>query len=130
MYKYAIETFYSEKDMGYIAVVPELAGCSVFSETEEEALKEVTAATELWLETAEKEWRGIPQPAGKELLKAFVEEKIDSEIREMGEIGGVIAVRFAPVPMRIETHQFDCIGVRIRIRDGYSNFVPLILFKL
>lgn len=70
--------------MGYIAVVPELAGCSVFGETEEEALKEVTAATELWLETAEKEWRGIPQPAGKELLKAFVEEKIDSKIREMG----------------------------------------------
>ena len=55
-------------------------------------------------------------------------EKIASEIREMGGIGGVIAVRFAPVPMRIETYQFDCIGVRIR--DGDSNFVPLILFKL
>ena len=33
-------------------------------------------------------------------------EKIDSEIREMGGIGGVIAVRFALVPMRIETYQF------------------------
>ena len=62
--------------MGYIAVVPELAGCSAFGETEEEALKEVMTATELWLETAEKEGREIPKPAGKELLKAFVEEKI------------------------------------------------------
>lgn len=35
-------------------------------------------------------------------------EKIASEIREMGGIGGVIAVRFALIPMRIECHQFDC----------------------
>ena len=75
MYKYAIETFYSEKDMGYIAVVPELAGCSVFGETEEEALKEVTAATELWLETTEKEWRGIPQPAGKKTAESICRRK-------------------------------------------------------
>ena len=30
MYKYAIEIFYSEDDEGYIAVVPELRGCSAF----------------------------------------------------------------------------------------------------
>jgi hypothetical protein len=34
-------------------------------------------------------------------------EKVALEIREMGGIGGVIAVRFASVPMRIETYQFD-----------------------
>lgn len=39
--KYAIEIFYSEEDGGYIAVVPELPGCSAFGETPEEALKEV-----------------------------------------------------------------------------------------
>lgn len=76
MYKYAIEIFYSEEDGGYIAVVPELAGCSAFGETEEEALREVMTVMELWLETAKKEGRGIPQPAGKELLNAFVDEKI------------------------------------------------------
>jgi len=37
MYKYAIEIFYSEEDEGYIAVVPELPGCSAFGETEEGA---------------------------------------------------------------------------------------------
>ncbi len=76
MYKYAIEIFYSEEDEGYIAVVPELAGCSAFGETEEAALKEVMTAMELWLETAEKEGREIPQPAGRELLKAFFDEEI------------------------------------------------------
>jgi hypothetical protein len=35
-------------------------------------------------------------------------EKTASEIKEIGGIGGVIAVRFAVVPMRIEGHQFDC----------------------
>jgi len=76
MYKYAIEIFYSEEDGGYIAVVPELAGCSAFGESEEEALREVMTAIELWLETAEKEGKEIPQPGGKELLQAIIDEKI------------------------------------------------------
>jgi len=76
MHKYAIEIFYSEEDEGYVAVVPELAGCSAFGETEGAALKEVMTAVELWLETAEKEGREIPRPAGKELLRAIVDEKI------------------------------------------------------
>lgn len=74
MYKYAIEIFYSEEDNGYIAIVPELKGCSAFGETEEEALEEVKIAMELWLETAKKEDRKIPQPYGKELLKILYED--------------------------------------------------------
>lgn len=35
-------------------------------------------------------------------------ESLASEIKEIGGIGGVIAVRFAVVPMRIEEHRFDC----------------------
>lgn len=35
-------------------------------------------------------------------------DKVASEIREVGGIGGVIAVRFATVPMRIGNYQFDC----------------------
>lgn len=35
-------------------------------------------------------------------------ERIASEIKEIGGIGGVIAVRFAVIPMRIEEYQFDC----------------------
>jgi predicted RNase H-like HicB family nuclease len=73
MSRYAIEIFYSDEDDGYIAIVPELPGCSAFGETEEDALDEAKIAMELWLETAEKEGRIIPKPMGKELLKAFSE---------------------------------------------------------
>ena len=66
MYKYAIEIFYSEEDNGYIAIIPELPECSAFGETEEKSLEEVKMAMELWLETAKKEGREIPQPHGKE----------------------------------------------------------------
>jgi len=37
MHKYAIEIFYSEEDEGYIAVVPELSGCTAFGENEEDS---------------------------------------------------------------------------------------------
>lgn len=73
MYKYAIEIFYSEEDEGYIAIVPELPECSAFGETEEEALKEIKVAIDLWLETAKKDGLEIPKPTGKELLRAAVE---------------------------------------------------------
>ncbi len=74
MNNYAIEIFYSEEDEGYIAVAPELPECSAFGETEEEALKEIKVAIDLWLETAKKEGREIPKPSGKELLRTVVEE--------------------------------------------------------
>ncbi len=76
MYKYAIEIFHSEEDEGYIAVVPELSGCTVFGETEEKALEEIKIAMELWLETAKKEGRNIPQPHGKEILKLIYEKAL------------------------------------------------------
>ncbi len=79
MYKYAIEIFYSEEDEGYISVAPELPGCSAFGDTVEEALEEIKIAIDLWLETAKREGREIPKPAGKGLLKAVVEEKAVSQ---------------------------------------------------
>jgi predicted RNase H-like HicB family nuclease len=74
-HNYAIEIFHSEEDGGYIALVPELPGCSAFGETEEEALKEAKIAIQLWLETARKEGRRIPRPHDRELLKSFIESR-------------------------------------------------------
>jgi predicted RNase H-like HicB family nuclease len=65
---YAIEIFYSEEDGGYIAIVPELPGCSAFGKTEEEALKEVKIAMSLWLETAREIGREIPVPQKRSLV--------------------------------------------------------------
>lgn len=66
--KYAIEIFYSEEDEGFIAIVPELPGCSAFGETEEQALKEVKIARQLWLETAKEIGRDIPVPQKRNLV--------------------------------------------------------------
>ena len=76
MFKYAIEIFFSEEDEGYIAVVPELPGCSAFGKTEEESLREVKIAIELWLEAAKKEGREIPKPFGKEFLNIIYENSL------------------------------------------------------
>ncbi|MCK4735742.1 MAG: hypothetical protein KAT65_25030, partial [Methanophagales archaeon] len=53
-----------------------LADCSAFGGSEEAPLREIMTAIELWLETAEKDGREIPQPGGKELLRAIIDEKI------------------------------------------------------
>lgn len=61
-HNYTIGMVKSDEDGGFIAVVPELPGCSAFGENEEEALREVKVAIELWIEIAHKENRNIPEP--------------------------------------------------------------------
>ncbi len=64
---YPIKVFYSEDDKGFIALIPDLPGCSAYGETEEEAVKEVKIAQELWLKTARKEGRKIPEPSSEDV---------------------------------------------------------------
>lgn len=59
---YHINIFFSEEDRGYIADIPDLASCSAFGETPEEALAEVEQAKQAWLEAARQEGRHIPPP--------------------------------------------------------------------
>jgi len=58
---YPVTIFYSEEDAGYIAMVPDLPGCSAFGATAEEALKEVYVAISAWIEVANNEGREIPR---------------------------------------------------------------------
>jgi len=51
-FEYRIVVRYSEEDEGYIAVVPELRGCSAWGETKREAIEAVEEAASAWLETA------------------------------------------------------------------------------
>ena len=85
MSRYAIEIFFSEEDEGYIAVVPELSGCTAFGESEEEALREVKTAMDLWTEVAKKEGRPIPSPQGTGLLTFLYEHVAGNDLR-----GGVV----------------------------------------
>ncbi len=74
MYRYTIEIFYSEEDEGYIAVVPELSGCSAFGEAEEEALREIKTAIELWIEAAKKEGKGNSKADGERVTEGYYGE--------------------------------------------------------
>jgi predicted RNase H-like HicB family nuclease len=81
MFRYAIEIFFSEEDGGYIAIVPELKGCSAFGDTQPEALNEVLVAIETWISYAEEMGWDIPEPSMKNLLKVeFLQDQIGKEI--------------------------------------------------
>src|SRR4030043_449523 len=69
---YPIKVFYSEEDKGFIAVISDLPGCSAFGETEEEALREVKIAQELWIKTAKKEGRKIPRPSSENIYSGKI----------------------------------------------------------
>lgn len=60
--KYPIEVFWSDEDDGYIAIAPDLPGCSAWGASEAEALAEIHPAIEAWLEAAHKAGNPIPEP--------------------------------------------------------------------
>ena len=62
MKDYHINVFYSDKDGGYIADIPDLRFCSAFGTTPEEALREVLRAKKAWLAVAKKAKKPIPKP--------------------------------------------------------------------
>ncbi len=72
MRDYHINIFYSEKDKGYIADIPDLEGCSAFGETPAEALHEVQKAKDLWLHSARSEGKPIPSPKYRPVVYQFV----------------------------------------------------------
>jgi predicted RNase H-like HicB family nuclease len=44
MTKYLIEFFWSDEDQGFIAIAPDLPGCSAFGDTAAEAVRELEDA--------------------------------------------------------------------------------------
>jgi predicted RNase H-like HicB family nuclease len=62
MSDYHINIFASDEDGGYIADIPDLAHCSAFGASPEEALAQVLIARAAWLEAAATEGKPIPSP--------------------------------------------------------------------
>lgn len=62
MSDYYIGIFFSEKDGGYIADIPDLKYCSAFGKTREEGLKEVQVAMAAWIEAARELGKPVPKP--------------------------------------------------------------------
>ena len=68
MSDYHINIFYSEEDGGYIADIPDLAACSAFGDTPEQALAEVERAKEAWLAAARDAGKPVPPPRYRPLI--------------------------------------------------------------
>lgn len=60
MNKYPTELFWSDEDEGYIALAPDLPGCSAWGRTEEEAIKELRDAITAWIEACEQSGEQVP----------------------------------------------------------------------
>ena len=72
MKDYHINIFYSDQDGGYIADIPDLAHCSAFGESPEQALEEALIAKKAWLEAAKKEGKAIPKPKYRPIIYQLV----------------------------------------------------------
>jgi predicted RNase H-like HicB family nuclease len=61
--RYPAQVFWSDEDDGFIALAPDLPGCSSFGETQQEALAELQDAIVAWIEAARAAGNPIPEPS-------------------------------------------------------------------
>ena len=60
--KCLVEVFWSDDDDGYIAIVPDLPGCSAFGTTPEAAVHEIGDATLAWIAACRTSGDPVPEP--------------------------------------------------------------------
>jgi predicted RNase H-like HicB family nuclease len=96
MSKYPIEVFWSDEDEGYIALAPDLPGCSAWGKTEADAILEVHDAIAAWIRAARSMKRAIPEPSqpasdtaysGKFLMR--VPKRLHAEMARTAKAQGV-----------------------------------------
>lgn len=68
MTKYEIILCGSAEDEAFIAEIPELPGCAADGGTRMQALENVEAVVQEWIETARELGRPIPEPRGRLLF--------------------------------------------------------------
>lgn len=61
--RYPAHVFYSEEDEGFIAIAPDLPGCSAFGDTQEEAVGELRDAIVAWQMAARHAGNPVPEPS-------------------------------------------------------------------
>ena len=70
MHKFEIILYWSDEDRAFVAEVPELPGCMAHGNSQEEALRHVNDAMQLWIDTAREFGDPIPEPKGERLMLA------------------------------------------------------------
>jgi predicted RNase H-like HicB family nuclease len=63
--KYELVIWWSAEDDAFLVEVPELPGCMADGSTYEEAVANVRAVVDDWIETARELGRDIPEPRGR-----------------------------------------------------------------
>jgi antitoxin HicB len=61
--RYPAQVFWSDEDGGFVAIAPDLPGCSAFGESQQEALAELQDAIGAWIEAARAAGNPIPEPS-------------------------------------------------------------------
>lgn len=61
--RYPANVFWSDEDEGFIAIAPDLPGCSAFGETQSKALRQLHDAIAAWIEAARRAGNAIPEPS-------------------------------------------------------------------
>ncbi len=70
MCKYEVVMYWSGEDDTFIVEVPELPGCMAHGSTQEDALKSINEAVQLWLDTAHEHGDSVPKPKCHRLMYA------------------------------------------------------------
>ncbi len=82
---YPITIFYSEEDGGFVAIVPDLKGCTAFGESPQEALRELETPMDLWLEVARPGLCSNSAPHADQRLNVDI-SKPPREVSEQSEV--------------------------------------------
>jgi len=69
-YKYEIVMYWSGEDDAFVAEIPELPGCMAHGSTQEDALKNINEAMQLWIDTAHEHGDPVPKPRCHRLMYA------------------------------------------------------------
>jgi predicted RNase H-like HicB family nuclease len=66
---YTVEIFFSNEDDAYVAIAPDLPGCSAVGDTRAEALAEMEDAMVAWFHAMHKAGNPLPLPTRHPTLK-------------------------------------------------------------
>jgi predicted RNase H-like HicB family nuclease len=61
--RYPKQLFWSDEDGGFVAIAPDLPGCSAFGDTEQKAISELDDAIVAWIHAAKVAGNAVPKPS-------------------------------------------------------------------
>ncbi len=92
--RYPAQVFWSEEDAGFIAIAPDLSGCSAFGANQQKAITELHHAIAAWKAAAAEAGNSVPEPSqaatqfsGKFPLR--LPKSLHGQLSKQAELDGV-----------------------------------------